>query len=68
MNTNHYHQLIDRGRKAGLTARELNSALSSYPVRGTEQPSGQGDANGYLSSIGTRGQRISRPLPLQSNN
>jgi hypothetical protein len=56
-----YHLLLSRGRKAGLTARELNSALSSRPVEGDEQQPGQADCNGYVSGIDARGHRTVRP-------
>jgi hypothetical protein len=60
MHQSHYHQLLSRGRKAGLTSRELNSALSIHPVGGDEQP-GQADCNGYVSGIDTRGHRTYQP-------
>src|SRR5262245_29170782 len=40
MNQSTYHLLLSRGRKAGLSTRELNSALSVRPVTGDEQQSG----------------------------
>ena len=61
MNHSNYHLLLSRGRKAGLTARELNSALSIRPVVGDEQQSGRADCNGYVSGIDARGHRTVRP-------
>lgn len=57
----HYQVLINRGRKAGLTTRELYSAMAGRPVEG-DDPLGRADCNGYVSSISPQGQRIYRPL------
>jgi hypothetical protein len=62
MNHTNYHLLLSRGRKAGLSARELNSALSVRPVVGNEQQPGQSDCNGYVSGIDSRGHRTYRPV------
>lgn len=56
-----YQSLLSRGRKAGLTARELNSALSMRPVQGHEQQPGHTDCNGFLTGIDARGHRTARP-------
>jgi hypothetical protein len=53
--------LINRGRKAGLTTRELYSALGSRPGEGSEQ-GGQTDPNGFVSSFDQHGHRVYRPL------
>lgn len=58
----HYQQLIDRGRKAGLTTRELYSAMAGRPVEGGDDLMGRADCNGYVSSISPQGQRIYRPI------
>jgi hypothetical protein len=60
MNQSTYHLLLSRGRKAGLSTRELNSALSVRPVMGDEQQPGQSDCNGYVSGIDARGHRTLR--------
>jgi hypothetical protein len=57
----HTTLLIDRGRKAGLSTRELYSALAGRPVAGTEQ-SAQADCNGFVAGINPQGQRIYRPV------
>jgi hypothetical protein len=54
-----YNLMLSQGRKAGLTSRELNSALSMQPVEGGEQP-GQPDCNGYISEIDASGHRTLR--------
>jgi hypothetical protein len=55
-----YHALINRGRKAGLTTRELYSALAAQPVEGAEQ-SGRADSNGFILSVNARGHATYRP-------
>jgi hypothetical protein len=61
MHHSSYHLLLSRGRKAGLTTRELNSALSSRPVLGHEQQPGQPDCNGFVAGIDAQGHRTYRP-------
>jgi hypothetical protein len=58
----HYQALINRGRKAGLTTRELYSAMAGRPVEGCDDMLGRADCNGYVPSISPQGQRIYRPL------
>ncbi len=56
-----YHTLVNRGRKAGLTTRELYSALSTRPAEGNDRM-GQSDGNGFVSGYNQQGQRVYRPL------
>jgi hypothetical protein len=63
----HTTLLIDRGRKAGLSTRELYSALAGRPVAGTEQ-STQADCNGFVAGINQQGQRIYRPVGSQDRS
>ena len=58
----HYQLLINRGRKAGLTTRELYSAMAGRPVEGSDDLLGRADCNGYVPSINAQGQRIYRPM------
>jgi len=58
----HYQVLINRGRKAGLTTRELYSAMAGRPVEGGDDVLGRTDCNGYVPSIDQQGHRIYRPL------
>ena len=58
MNRSNYQSLLNRGRKAGLTTRELNLALASRPVSGEEQSPGQPDCNGSVWTINEHGQRV----------
>ncbi len=61
MNRSYYHLLLSRGRKAGLTTHELNSALSARPLLGEEVQPGQTDCNGFICGIDARGIRTIRP-------
>jgi hypothetical protein len=56
-----YHTLIQRGRKAGLNARELYAALAGHSPEGSDTALGQADCNGYVSGYNQRGQRVYRP-------
>lgn len=58
----HYQALINRGRKAGLTTRELYSAMAGRPIEGADDLLGRADCNGYVPSISPQGHRIYRPL------
>ena len=58
----HYQILINRGRKAGLTTRELYSAMAAHPVEGSDDLLGRSDCNGFVPSINQNGQRIYRPM------
>jgi hypothetical protein len=60
LHRSNYNLLVSRGRKAGLTARELNSALSSRPPLGEETQPGQPDCNGFVWDINEQGQRVYR--------
>lgn len=62
MSHSDYNSLIARGRKAGLSTRELYAALSSRPAEGNESTPGQSDGNGYASEIDEQGHRVYRPV------
>jgi hypothetical protein len=55
-----YRTLLNRGRKAGLNTAELYSAMAARPAAG-DGPTGQADANGFVSAVDQRGQRVYRP-------
>jgi hypothetical protein len=57
LRSNDYHQRLSRGRKAGLTSRELNSALATQPITSGQQISGQADCNGFVSEVDSHGHR-----------
>jgi hypothetical protein len=59
--TTDYRTLINRGRKAGLSTRELYVAMSARPGEGSDAL-GRADTNGYVQGINARGQRVFRPL------
>ena len=56
-----YHTLIDRGRKAGLSAGELYAAMASRSAADSNTAPGQPDCNGYVSGYNQQGQRVYRP-------
>jgi hypothetical protein len=56
-----YRTLIDRGRKAGLGTSEIYRALASRQPEVGDHSQGQADGNGFVSGIGTNGQRIYQP-------
>jgi len=62
-----YQTLINRGRKAGLTTRELYSAMSARPPEGGDRASGQADCNGYVPSVDARGHTVYRPSSGRNN-
>jgi hypothetical protein len=55
--TSDYNLLLSRGRKAGLTTRELYSALATQPAVGGEQTLGQADCNGFVAGVDEQGRR-----------
>jgi len=59
MHSSDSRTLITRGRKAGLTTREMYLALASRPPEGGD-PLGQADCNGYVSGYNQQGQRVYR--------
>jgi hypothetical protein len=60
MSRNTYTLMVNRGRKAGLSTREICRALATQPVDGDEQP-GQIDGNGLVSTVTPEGHRAYRP-------
>ena len=61
MSRSDYNAMINRGRKAGLSTRELYPAMATRPVEGSGQVPGQTDCNGYVSSVTLQGHRVYRP-------
>jgi hypothetical protein len=55
-----YRTLINRGRKAGLTTRELYSALAARAEAPGPGP-GQCDGNGFAAGYDQQGRRVYRP-------
>ena len=56
-----YQAMVDRGRKAGLSTRELYPALAARPPWGDEQAPGQPDGNGVVWAVDPRGRPVCRP-------
>ena len=61
MSHSNYLMLISRGRKAGLGTTELYTALSNRPSEGVDEPPGQVDGNGFVSTYNQQGKRVYRP-------
>ena len=61
MSHSDYRTLINRGRKAGLNARELYGAIAARQPETGEQVLGQADCNGFVLGYDQAGQRIYRP-------
>ncbi len=61
MSHSHYLTLIDRGRKAGLSTREMYTAMSTRPSEGLDEAPGQVDGNGFVPSYNQQGKRFYRP-------
>jgi hypothetical protein len=61
-----YRTLINRGRKAGLSTRELYSAMAARPAEGSDRFPQQLDGNGFVSSFTPQGQRVYRPVHGQA--
>ncbi len=61
MSHSNYLTLIDRGRKAGLSTRELYTAMSTRPSEGVDEAPGKVDGNGFVSTFNQQGKRVYRP-------
>lgn len=54
--------LLTRGRKAGLSTRELYAALAARPPEGHEGQDVASDENGYVAHLDEQGHCIFQPL------
>jgi hypothetical protein len=61
MGHSHYLTLIDRGRRAGLSTRELYAAMSTRHSEGVDEAHGQIDGNGFVPTYNQQGKRTYRP-------
>jgi hypothetical protein len=61
MSRSDYRTLLNHGRKAGLSTREMYSALAARPPEASDY-NRQADGNGFVSDYSKSGQRIYRPL------
>jgi len=62
MSRTDYRTLLNHGRKAGLSTRELYSALATRPLQAHDVGSHRADGNGFVSDVTSRGQPVYRPL------
>jgi hypothetical protein len=62
MSRSDYRTLLNHGRKAGLSTRELYSALATRPLQAHDIRNHVADGNGFVAEITSRGQRVYRPL------
>jgi hypothetical protein len=61
MSRSDYRTLLNHGRKAGLSTREMYNALAARPPEGGDG-NRQGDGNGYVADYTKNGRRVYRPL------
>jgi hypothetical protein len=61
MSRSDYRTLLNRGRKAGLSTREMYSALATRPPEAHEDGNRQSDGNGFVVDY-KNGRRVYRPL------
>lgn len=61
IHNSNYRAMINRGRKAGLTAGELYSAMATRPGESTDLTPGVLDGNGFVTAYDPQGRRIFRP-------
>lgn len=55
-----HQRMLDRGRKAGLNAKELYQALSAHKPALGDDPA-KPDGNGYVAHVKENGQRDYQP-------
>ena len=62
MSRSDYRTLLNHGRKAGLSTRELYNALSSRPPEAGDTNGPQADGNGFVFDYTQGGRRVYRPI------
>ena len=62
MSRSDYRTLLNHARKAGLSTREMYSALASRPPEANDDSDRQGDGNGFVVEYTKSGHRVYRPL------
>jgi hypothetical protein len=62
MSRSDYRRLLDHGRKAGLTTREIYSALATQPPQASDYSSRIADGNGFVSDYTQGRARVYRPM------
>jgi hypothetical protein len=58
--------LLNHGRKAGLSTREMYSALVTQPAEAQANSNRLADGNGFVSDYTLAGQRVYRPMSGKS--
>lgn len=61
MATRNQQDLINRGRKAGLSMREIYGSMATLPAEATQGDNQQVDGNGYVVTVDEQGRREYRP-------
>ena len=62
MSRSDYRTLLNHGRKAGLSTREMYSALAARAPEAHEDGNRQSDGNGFVADYTRSGRRVYRPL------
>jgi hypothetical protein len=62
MSRSDHRTLLNHGRKAGLSTREMYNALATRPPEAQDYNSRQGDGNGFVSDYTKGGRRVYRPI------
>ncbi|HYV37821.1 MAG TPA: hypothetical protein VE988_19200 [Gemmataceae bacterium] len=62
MSRSDYRTLLNHGRKAGLSTRELYSALATRPPEAHDNSNRLADGNGFVSDYTLGGHRVYRPV------
>ena len=57
-----YRTLLNRGRKAGLSTREIYLALATLPAETTTSIEDRVDGNGFVATVDEQGRREYRPV------
>ena len=62
MSRSDHRTLLNHGRKAGLSTREIYNALATRPPEASDFSDRSADGNGYVSHYTPGGHRIYRPM------
>ena len=62
MSRSDYQTLMNHGRKAGLSTREMYQALATRPLEARETSNRAADGNGFVADVTQSGHRIYRPM------
>ena len=62
MSRSDHRTLLNNGRKAGLSTREIYAALATRPPEAHDNSNRLGDGNGFVSEYKPGGNRFYRPM------